>query len=219
MMLLLGCTIGILLGVIATVCFYAAVVRKTAAAERMLDEVCGDDEIQWTEEEIAEAAARSIERAKGRALARHAELDARQQRFARYEIRDTRGGIQIDMDRIIAIESSGNPRAVSSAGCRGLCQIAEATWKECVERMGVDWTWDEDAWQPGENRAVGHYYINIRIPEMLRHYGIDDNHATRIGAYNWGIGNLKRAWERHGHDWLAHAPKETQDYVVKYASR
>lgn len=217
-MMLLGCTIGIALGAIGTACLYAVEARKVAATERMLDEVCGPDEIQWTEEEIAEAAARAIERAKGRAMARHAEMAARKQRFASDEVRETRDGIQIDMDRIIAIESSGNPLAVSSAGCRGLCQIAEGTWIECTRRMGVTWTWDEDAWQPGENRAVGNYYINTRIPEMLRHYGIDDNHATRIGAYNWGIGNLRRAWERHGHDWLAHAPKETQDYVIKYAT-
>lgn len=223
-MMLLGCTIGIALGAIGAACLYAVEARKAAATERMLDEVCGPDEIEWTEEEIAEAAARAIERAKGRAMARHAELAARRQRFivdddnASTHLRSNASTLQIDMDRIIAIESSGNPRAVSSAGCRGLCQIAEGTWIECTRRMGVTWTWDEDAWQPGENRAVGNYYINTRIPEMLRYYGIDDNHATRIGTYNWGIGNLRRAWERHGHDWLAHAPKETQDYVIKYAT-
>lgn len=244
-MMLLGCTIGIALGAIGTACLYAVEARKAAATERMLDDVCGPDEIQWTEEEIAEAAARAIERAKfsrgtqyqimrtlytgdnlRRSLARQAEIAARMDKYGGVkpprptsdERRETSDGIQIDMDRIIAIESSGNPLAVSSAGCRGLCQIAEATWNECVQRMGVTWTWDEDAWQPGENRAVGNYYINTRIPEMLRQYGIDDNHATRIGAYNWGIGNLRRAWERHGHDWLAHAPKETQDYVIKYAT-
>ena len=225
-MMLLGCTIGIALGAIGTACLYAVEARKAAATERMLDDVCGPDEIQWTEDEIAEAAARAIERAKGRAMARQAEIAARMDKYGGVkpprptsdERRETSDGIQIDMDRIIAIESSGNPLAVSSAGCRGLCQIAEGTWIECTRRMGVTWTWDEDAWQPGENRAVGRYYINTRIPEMLRHYGIDDNHATRIGAYNWGIGNLRRAWERHGHDWLAHAPKETQDYVIKYAT-
>jgi len=104
----------------------------------------------------------------------------------------------------------------------GLCQIGQAAWNDCVERMGHGsdwgWEWPDDCFDPGINRVVGNYYINTRIPEMLRQYGIDDNHATRIGAYNWGIGNLRRAWERHGHDWLAHAPKETQDYVIKYAT-
>jgi soluble lytic murein transglycosylase-like protein len=215
MMLLLGCTIGMVIGVIGTAGLYAVEARRTAATERRIDQACtdGPDAIQWTEP------AR-------RMLARAAELAARRARFAHDDQRTKPGpsaveggGIRIDMDRIIAIESAGNPRAVSPAGCRGLCQIAEGTWIECTARMGVAWTWDQDAFQPGENRAVGHYYINTRIPEMLRYYGIDDNHATRIGAYNWGIGRLRRAWERYGHDWLAHAPKETQDYVIQYASR
>jgi hypothetical protein len=142
---------------------------------------------------------------------RQAEIERRHERFAEV------AAPKINMDIIIEIESAGLPTAVSSKGCRGLCQIAEGTWKECTERMGVNWTWEDDAFQPSENRAVGAYYLRVRIPQMLRHYGIDDNVATRIGAYNWGIGNLRRSWNKHGHEWLAYAPKETQRYVLRYA--
>jgi len=124
---------------------------------------------------------------------------------------------EINMGAIVQIESSGNPRAVSPAGCRGLCQIAEGTWVECCKWLGVSWTWSEDAFDPGCNRAVGNYYINHRIPAMLAHYGIDDSVTTRIGAYNAGIGTLLRLWRKHGHEWLAYAPKETQRYVLRYA--
>lgn len=124
----------------------------------------------------------------------------------------------IDMNRIVQIESSGNPLAVSPVGCRGLCQIAHVTWLECTAMMGVEWTWEEDAWDPGCNRAVGHYYMNTRIPEMLRAYGIDDNVATRIGAYNAGIGRVRHLWREHGTDWLSHAPRETRNYVDRYTS-
>lgn len=125
--------------------------------------------------------------------------------------------VEVNMGAIVQIESSGNPSALNACGCRGLCQISKATWRECTTRMGVGWAWENDAWDPGCNRAVGNYYINTRIPQMLRHYGIDDNQTTRIGAYNWGIGKLRAAWQTHGHNWLAHAPKETQRYVIKYA--
>jgi hypothetical protein len=143
---------------------------------------------------------------------RQAEIERRHERFAEV------AAPKINMDIIIEIESAGLPTAVSSKGCRGLCQIAEGTWKECTERMGVNWTWEDDAFQPSENRAVGAYYLRVRIPQMLRHYGIDDNVATRIGAYNAGIGRLRNLWHEHGSDWLDFAPKETRNYVAKYKS-
>ncbi len=152
-----------------------------------------------------------IELPQNRPTIRQAEMERHRERFAEV------AAPKINMDIIIEIESAGLPTAVSSKGCRGLCQIAEGTWKECTERMGVNWTWEDDAFQPSENRAVGAYYLRVRIPQMLRHYGIDDNVATRIGAYNAGIGTLLRLWRKHGHDWLAHAPKETQRYVLRYA--
>jgi hypothetical protein len=140
----------------------------------------------------------------------------RQRELTRRRALFTGSRVEMNMEAIIQIESSDNPYAVSPQGCRGLCQISRATWEECTRLMGVNWTWDEDSWQPGENRAVGHFYMNRRIPKMLAVYGIDDNHATRIGAYNWGISNLRRAWNQYGHDWLSYAPQETQDYVIKY---
>jgi hypothetical protein len=152
----------------------------------------------------------------------HAEyIEAYQQAPAAMTIAQRRerfAPVEINMGAIIEIESSGDPRAVSPVGCRGLCQIAHATWLECTARLGVAWTWEEDAWDPGCNRAVGNYYVNHRIPEMLRAYDIPDSEATRIGAYNWGIGRLRDAWRQYGHDWLSYAPNETKDYVVKYAA-
>jgi len=82
----------------------------------------------------------------------------------------------------------------------------------------VNWTFDRDAFQPSENTIVGNFYMNTRIPEMLEYYGIPDWYATRIGAYNWGIGNLRAAWRCYGDDWVAHAPKETRDYLNKYVA-
>jgi len=152
-----------------------------------------------------------------RRAARANELAARRQRFAEI-LHDDTPPAHINMRAIIEIESAGNPRAVSRAGCRGLCQISRATWDECCRRLGVNWSFDRDAFQPSENTIVGNFYMNTRIPEMLRYYGIDDWYATRIGAYSWGIGNLRAAWRRYGDDWVAHAPKETRDYIDKYVA-
>jgi len=153
-----------------------------------------------------------------RRAARANELAARRQRFVEILHDDDTPPAHINMRAIIQIESAGDPRAVSRAGCRGLCQISRATWDECCRRLGVNWSFDRDAFQPSENTIVGNFYMNTRIPEMLEYYGIPDWYATRIGAYNWGIGNLRAAWRRYGDDWVAHAPKETRDYLNKYVA-
>jgi len=152
-----------------------------------------------------------------RRASRAKELAARRQRFVEI-LHDDTPPAHINMRAIIEIESAGDPRAVSRAGCRGLCQISRATWDECCRRLGATWPFDRDAFQPSENTIIGNFYMNRRIPEMLEYYGIPDWYATRIGAYNWGIGNLRAAWRRYGDDWIAHAPKETRDYIDKYVA-
>ena len=144
-----------------------------------------------------------------RVVARRSEQARRKERFAEV-------ACGINMGAIVEIESAGNPLAVSSCGCRGLCQISKATWDECTRRMGVDWSWNKDAWQPGENRVVARFYMNVRIPEMLRYYGIRDSVETRIAAYNWGIGKLALCWRRYGANWIVNAPVETLKYIEKY---
>jgi len=118
--------------------------------------------------------------------------------------------VTIDVRAIAQIESSGDARAVGKFGERGLCQIRRATWNEWVECMGQHWSFD-DAFDPGINRAVAHYGLNTRIPQMLGVYGISDTVAHRLAAYNWGIGNLRYA--------VVHErplPEDVQRYVRRY---
>lgn len=61
---------------------------------------------------------------------------------------------------------------------------------------------------PSEFNRVGQEYLNV----LHRRYGGDL--AKMWGAYNWGPGNLDSALQRHGNDWLRHAPAETRDYVL-----
>jgi len=116
----------------------------------------------------------------------------------------------IDMKIITIIESSNNPNAVSPVGARGLCQIMQGTWKECNEKLGYNWGWDE-AFDKEKNLIIGTYYINKRIPQMLKYYKIEDNYKNRLMAYNWGIGNVKFYYENK-----KDIPIETQNYIKKY---
>jgi len=60
---------------------------------------------------------------------------------------------------------------------------------------------------PQDDVRVGREYRAA----MERRYGGDL--AKMWGAYNWGPGNLDRALERYGEDWLRYAPAETRNYV------
>ena len=124
----------------------------------------------------------------------------------------------IDIDKIVQIESSGRADAVSPVGARGLMQFMKPTWDEITKKMGKDWSFDE-AFDPGKNRQVGVYYMNVEIPRLLKSYGIPDTTETRLGAYNWGIGNLQDAYEEYGDGWIEHAPEETQNYIKKYRTK
>lgn len=121
----------------------------------------------------------------------------------------------IDMNRIVQIESRGNPTAVGTSGERGLCQIMPKTWKQVTREMGVDWTFDE-AWDPGKNLAVGTHYMTVTIPRYLRSIDMPDTASARAVCYNWGFGNLRQAWHEYGGAWLSNIPDVRQDYYRRY---
>lgn len=124
---------------------------------------------------------------------------------------------EIDIPRIIRIESGGDPNAVGSKGERGLMQIRQTTWIDTVKKMGKDWSWDE-AFDPDKNVAVGTYYMNVEIPRLLQHYGIPDSTNARIAAYNMGAKALSRVHKLNRDGWLPIIPRSTQDYIGKYNS-
>jgi hypothetical protein len=122
----------------------------------------------------------------------------------------------MDMDIIVDIESSCNPDTPDSpAGARGLCQIMPKTWAECTKRMGVDWSWEVDAHDAEKSLAVGTWYINTRIPQMIKYYKLPDTFKNRIIAYSWGIGNLRK----YDAGEVTELRTETSDYINKYISR
>ena len=67
-----------------------------------------------------------------------------------------------------------------------------------------------------KSRQIADYYLNTEIPRLLKSFNIPDNIETRLGAYNWGVGNIKKLWAKYGEDWLKYSPTETQNYIVKY---
>lgn len=65
---------------------------------------------------------------------------------------------------------------------------------------------------PEERARVGREYLEA----LTRRYKGDVPKV--LAAYNWGFGNLDKAIERGGADWLTQAPPETQKYVEQGAA-
>ena len=94
---------------------------------------------------------------------------------------------------VIAVESAGQPAAVSSAGAQGLMQLIPAT----AERFGVS-----DAFDPVQNIRGGIQYLDW----LLKHF--DNDVVLALAGYNAGEGAVRR---NNGVPPFA----ETRDYVPK----
>lgn len=93
----------------------------------------------------------------------------------------------------------GNMKQASAAGAKGHFQFMPGTAK-AYGISGREWDFD------ASSDAAARYF-----QWLLKHYNGDHNKA--LAAYNWGNGNIDKAINRYGNDWLSHAPKETQGYV------
>ena len=96
---------------------------------------------------------------------------------------------------MVDVESSYNPKAISSRGAQGLLQLMPGTAKE----MGV-----VDPFDPRQNLTGGAKYLK----RQLEAQGGDLSKA--LAAYNWGPGNLASGGE---------LPAETLSYVNKIMGR
>lgn len=96
-------------------------------------------------------------------------------------------------------ESAGRVDAVSSAGAMGIAQFMPGT----AQRYGIDPKNPEQAIN-GQARYMA---------DLLKMF--DGDYTKAAAAYNWGEGNVQKAVKKHGDNWLANAPAETQGYVRK----
>lgn len=120
--------------------------------------------------------------------------------------------VYVNMDRIMQIESGGNPNAYNaSSKATGLYQITPIVLKDFNQTMlkipGYDNTYKQaDLYDPQINAKIAHWYMNTRIPSLFKAYKLVDSVDHRLVAYNAGIRAVIRNLR----------PKETRDYIVKY---
>ena len=101
----------------------------------------------------------------------------------------------------------------SSKGALGLAQIMPGTGPEAAKLAGLPWDENRLKNDPVYNEKLGQAYMQ----KQLETFGGDP--AKALAAYNMGPGSEKGRngviglINKYGDQWLAHAPKETQDYV------
>ena len=104
------------------------------------------------------------------------------------------------LDNIFGAESSHGKNAhASSKGALGNFQLMPAT----ARQYGVNPLDPQQA-------AMGAAHF---LADLLKKYHGDAVAAS--AAYNWGPGNVDKAMRRYGAGYLAHAPKETRNYVAR----
>lgn len=99
--------------------------------------------------------------------------------------------------QVATAESSLNENALSPTGAIGVMQLEPLT----AAGLGVD---PNDV---SQNILGGVTYLK----QLLSQFGGDVSAA--LAAYNWGPGNVARAMENSGAEWITEIPTETSNYL------
>lgn len=117
-------------------------------------------------------------------------------------------GLKVDLNKIFQMESSGNHKAYNaSKQARGLGQITPIVLKEWNNMNPTATYGPNDLFDAPTNARISGWYMNQRIPQMLKAYKLDDTVENRLAAYNAGIGTVKGGGP---------LPAETVNYIQKY---
>jgi soluble lytic murein transglycosylase len=90
---------------------------------------------------------------------------------------------------LIAVESSGNPAAISHADARGLMQLRPATARAESEHLGLLWKGSGTLFDPVLNVRLGISYLS----RLVERFG---DLETALVAYNWGPTRIARSVRR-----------------------
>lgn len=113
--------------------------------------------------------------------------------------------VVVDMDKIATIESSNNPLAYNKGSrATGMFQITPICLKDYNIMNGTSYKL-KDMFNPVLGFKVASWYMNKRIPQLLKHFKKQDTLVNRLVGYNCGVGCIGKP-----------LPMETVQYIKKY---
>ena len=99
---------------------------------------------------------------------------------------------EIDLDIIAKIESNYNVKAYNKkSGARGLYQITPVCLEDYNKYNKAAVTLN-DLFSPEVNKKIAKWYLEKRIPQMLKYYNIKITWDNVLWCYNGGIGRVKK---------------------------
>jgi hypothetical protein len=111
-----------------------------------------------------------------------------------------------NMAIIQRIESNGNPLAYNKhSGARGLYQLMPCVLQEYNQYNNTRYT-KNDLFNASINTKIAHWYMLVRISDMLRAYRKPATIENYIKSYNAGIRSVVKGY----------MPVETRKYIAKY---
>ena len=114
---------------------------------------------------------------------------------------------QINLNVIKQIESSGNPLAYNkSSKAKGLYQITPICLEE-YNNYHEKQVAPHELFVPSINEKVAKWYLNVRIPQMLRYFKKPLTTDNILISYNAGINYVVKG---------KRIPLETKNYINKY---
>jgi soluble lytic murein transglycosylase-like protein len=120
----------------------------------------------------------------------------------------------LNVQRIISIESSGNPHAYNKgSGAIGLMQITPIVleeWNQHNKQVALI----TDLYTPYCNVQIGKWYLNRIENHYCKVWNIPPTIDNILIGYNYGISNLKN-WYRAGANYKK-LPRETRNYLKRY---
>jgi soluble lytic murein transglycosylase-like protein len=108
-------------------------------------------------------------------------------------------------------DESGRP-VTSVKGAIGVAQVMPGTAPEAAALAGVPFDANRYRNDPVYNETLGRAYMGAQMEKF-------GDPVKALAAYNAGPRRVEQAIERHGDNWLAHMPAETQDYVARISQR
>lgn len=109
------------------------------------------------------------------------------------------------VDAVVMQESSGRANAVGPktkyGTAKGLMQLLDSTGREMHKKLGLKGEYDP--FNAEQNKAIGTAYLG----ELVGRYS--NNVPLGLAAYNWGMGNLEKAFDKLG----SAGPKPVQAFM------
>lgn len=102
----------------------------------------------------------------------------------------------VDLHKLFMHESGGIADAHNATGggfgAIGLGQIRKPALDDWNTAHPDEQYTAQDLFHMEPNAKITNWYVNTRIPQQLKNYGVPDTLENRVGAYNVGALNIKR---------------------------